>query len=373
MKIFLAIVLVWSAVVVGKDITLLVGGDVSWSFGFRNESVFFEPLDEADQDWRAVPRVNPEKKSRSGKKSFDYNIDFGSLDEALKYPLLKIAPVFQKADFVFVNLETPLTDSAKWVGDYRTPAKFADVLKEAHVSVVNLANNHTYDCEAQGLLDTMRQLDSVGIGRVGAGVSLLNARKPMILIKDGLKIGVLGYTQFSNMGEAAFASKSGAGVAAMDPDIIREDVRALRPAVDFVAVAIHWGTSNSNHVSARNREFAHKVMDDGADLILGGHSPDPKGIEIYNKKAIVYSLGHVIAGHQHVAWGDNYLVRFTLSAQGIKKMEVLPIAGTGEQLAQPFLLEGKAAENLLKKIQELSAQLNTQMKIKGNVGIISPI
>ena len=371
-EIVAALFLMLPAMAEGSDLTLLAGGDVTWSRGFRGENVSFDEANGDDPDWRAVPRVNTAIKPRAEKKSFDYQIKFATSEDALWYPFLKMIPVFRAADLVFVNLETPLTDTAKWVGDYRTPANFAEVMKRASVSLVSLANNHTYDCEAQGLVDTIKELDAVGIGHVGAGVDLSDARKPLILEKHGIKVGFLGYTQFSNMGEAAFASKDGPGVVPMDPDIIREDLRALRPMVDFVVVAIHWGTSTSNRVSPKNREFAHEVIDDGADIILGGHSPHAKGIEIYKKKIIIYSQGHVIAGHQHIDWGDNYLVRFTLSPSKIKKLEVLPLAGTGEQLAQPFLLKGHPAEKLLKEVQSLSSELRTNMSIKGNIGIIEP-
>ncbi len=355
-----------------REVVFLVGGDVTWSFGFRPKSVTIAAPDPADPDWRALPRINDGSQSVIHAKSHDYKIHFDSTDEALRYPLARVAPVFHSADLVFVNLETPLSDTAKWVGDYRTPAKFARVMRDAGIAAVTLANNHTYDCEAQGLLDTLENLSTAGIGHVGAGHNLDDARRPWIVERKGIKIGVLGYAQFSNAGEPAFAASGAAGLAPMDPAIVKEDIRKLRSQVDYVAVAFHWGTDKSNHVSPRNREFAHQVIDDGADLVFGGHTPHPKGIEIYRRKAIIYSPGHVISGHAHVEWGDNYLVRFTLGPKEIARLEILPLAGTGDQLAQPFLLEGSPAVKLLEEIRGLSAALDTKMEIRGNIGVITP-
>jgi poly-gamma-glutamate synthesis protein (capsule biosynthesis protein) len=354
----------------GREVVLLVGGDVTWTFGFRQKSVILPELDPADPDWRTFPRIND--KADVHAHSFDFKIDYGSKEAALHYPLQRVAPVFKSADLVFVNLETPLTDTAKWVGDYRTPAKFAGIMREAGITAVTLGDDHSYDCEAAGLLETIDRLTAVGIGHVGAGRSLEEARKPWIMERKGIRIGVLGYAQFSNMGEPAFASADGAGVAAMDPAVVREDIRRLRGQVDFVAVAFHWGTDKTNRVSPRNREFAHEVIDEGADMVFGGHTPHPKGIEVYRGKAIIYSPGHVNAGHQHSEWGDNYMVRFTLGPKAIVKLEVLPLAGTGPQLAQPFLLEGSPAAKLLGEIRDLSASLDTKMVIQGNVGVITP-
>jgi poly-gamma-glutamate synthesis protein (capsule biosynthesis protein) len=158
----------------------------------------------------------------------------------------------------------------------------------------------------------------------------------------------------------------------MDPAIVREDIQKLRGQVDYVAVAFHWGTDKSNRVSPKNRSFAHEVIDDGADMVFGGHTPHPKGIEVYHGKVIIYSPAHVISGHQHVEWGDNYLVRLTLAPKAITKVEVLPLAGTGQQLAQPFLLEGDRATTLLEQVRALSSALDTKMEIRGNIGVVTP-
>jgi len=158
----------------------------------------------------------------------------------------------------------------------------------------------------------------------------------------------------------------------MDPDLIKTDIQKLRSKVDYVVVSLHWGTDKSDNVSPKNREVAHQLIDEGADMVLGGHTPYPKGVEVYRGKVIVYSPAHIFSGHEHFQWGDNYLLRFHLGPKAIQKVEILPIAGTGVQLAQPFLLEGEPAAKLLKHIQSLSAALDTTMKIEGNTGVIVP-
>ncbi len=63
----------------------------------------------------------------------------------------------------------------------------------------------------------------------------------MILEKNGIRIGLLGYAQFSNMNEPAFAAPGRAGITPMDPVLIKEDIRKLKPQVDYVAVSVHSG------------------------------------------------------------------------------------------------------------------------------------
>jgi len=331
--------------------------------------------DPSDPDWRPLPHVNHDDIHNN--KTYSYNLHFDNQTDEMRYPLQKLAPLFRSSDIVFVNLETPLSDTARPVGDYLTPTAFAGALKWAGVTAVSVANNHTFDAEQAGFLDTLHTLTAAGLGYVGGGRDLAEARRPLILERNGIRIGILGYSQFNNAGVSAFATDSLPGEAPMDPTIIREDIQKLRTQVDFVAVSFHWGTDKSSNVSPGNREFAHQVIDDGADMIFGGHTPYPKGIEVYRGKVIIYSPAHMFSGHAHREWGDNYLVRLTLDKKdggpgSIGKVEVLPIAGTGMQLSQPYLLDDGPAEKLLQTIRELSSKLDTKLTIEGTTGVILP-
>jgi hypothetical protein len=365
-----------------KSITLLVGGDVQWSLYLRPPTVLFTTPDPADPDWRASPYLNQgaskaaflalpgTAKPATKHRSIEYGLHFDSTRESVDYPLTKLAPTFHAADIVFLNLETPLSDTAQMDGLSRTSEAFAAALSRAGVSLVTIANNHTFDTESVGFLDTMRSLSAAGLPFIGGGHNLVEARKPVILTRNGIRIGFLGYAQFSNMGEPAFAAENRPGIAPMDPILIEQDIRNLRPQVDYVAVSIHWGEDKSANVSPANRKLAHEIIDAGADIILGSHTPFPKGIEVYHGKTIIYSPSHVAIAHNYADWGDNELVRFTLGPHTVQKVEVLPIAGTGQQLAQPYLLHGNAAQALLEIVQARSAALDTSMTIKGDEGII---
>ena len=168
----------------------------------------------------------------------------------------------------------------------------------------------------------------------------------------------------------------------MDPFLIKEDIRRLRPQVDYVVIAIHWATNRRYDISPENRKFAHDLVDAGADLILGHHPPHPKGIEVYRGKVILYAPSNVLRGHTNTSSDDGYLARFTLGEKSVEKVEVLPIAGKGQpvgrtgqpydpKLFQPFLMEGSSAQQLLESIRSRSAALDTAMEIDGNRGIIT--
>ena len=404
----------------GNHVVLLVGGDVEWALNSRPPTVryhivdpkpfrllVFGKRDVRDQvidDWPPIPYVN-EGESGTYLESLDlkggsddsfgeslsyplqreteeYAKDYSANEQLLNYPLQRLAPTFHAADLVFVNCEGALSDHARQVGLNRTPEKFARTLRSVGVSLVNVANNHTFDAEERGFLDTLHALSSAGISYVGGGHDLAEARKPVILERNGIKLGFLGYTQFSNMGESAFAADGRPGIAPMDPFLIKEDIRRLRPRVDYVLVAIHWATSKSADISPENRKFAHDLIDAGADIILGHHPPHPKGIEVYHGKVIIYAPSNVLRGHTGPNSDDGYLARFTLGAKSVEKVEVLPIAGKGQpegrtaqpydpKLFQPFLMQGSSAQQLLASIRSRSAALETSMEIDGDKGVFT--
>ncbi|MGH7477338.1 MAG: CapA family protein [Longimicrobiales bacterium] len=369
-----------------QQITLIAGGDIEWSRAVKPPDVYFdrERGEEEDGDWIPVPYLNNEESlahlasigvpidTTRGhyKTAIRFGLSFASKEEEARYPLERVAPVLREADIAFANLETPLSDVARHTGAFRTPTAFAEALRWAGIDVVSTANNHAMDAEEQGLLHTIEALDRAGVGHAGTGRHLEDARKPFIIEREGIKLAFLAYAQFVNGGAAAFAQPNRSGVVAMSPLLIKEDIRRVHDRVDFVVVSFHWSIENSQDTHPEDRSFAKDIVDAGADIVLGHHPHVPRGVEVYNGRPIFYSLGNLIFGHSHDYWVDNYLARLTLTPNGVTLVEILPTAGRGTSLAQPYLLEGEAARAALEDIQARTAALDTQMEIEGNRGLI---
>jgi poly-gamma-glutamate capsule biosynthesis protein CapA/YwtB (metallophosphatase superfamily) len=401
-----------------NQVTFIFGGDVEWALNARPPTVRYriadptpygkvvygrrDVRDQVTGDWPPIPYVDqgqsgaylkslglkgPSDASTAESLSYplleheEYTKDYSTDDALLNHPLQRLAPIFHGADLVMVNCEGALSDHGRQVGLNKTPERFAIAMRDAGIGVVNLANNHTFDAEERGFLDTLRALSLAGIGHVGGGMDLADARKPVIVERNGIKIGILGYTQFNNFGESVFAADGRPGIVPMDPFLIKDDIGKLRPQVDYVMVAIHWATSRSAEVSPLNRAFAHELIDAGADVILGHHPPHPKGIEVYHGKVILYAPSNVLRGHNGPALDDGYLARFTLGPKSVEKIEVLPIVGKGQpeghtgpydsKLFQPTLMQGADARRLLEDLRTRSAALDTTMAIDGEKGVIA--
>jgi len=369
-----------------QQITLVAGGDIEWSRIVKAPDVYMDPPQRGEDDWMSVPYLNNgqsrdylmaegytlETPRSHHIRAIQYGLQFDSSEKMARYPLQRVAPVIRSADIAFANLETPLSDRARHNGAFRTPTVFADGLRWAGFDVVSTANNHALDAEGEGLADTKEALWRAGVGAVGTGMNLEDARRPFIVERNGIRVGFLGYAQFVNGGSSNFAQPDRPGVAPLDPFLIEEDIRHLRDQVDYVVLSFHWAIENSQETHPMAREFAHRMVDAGADIILGHHPHVPRGVETYKGKVIFYSFGNLIFGHAHDYWMDNYLARLTLGPDAVQQVEILPVAGRGTALSQPYLLEGDEARALLEDVQARTRELDTTLEIRGDVGIIRP-
>jgi poly-gamma-glutamate capsule biosynthesis protein CapA/YwtB (metallophosphatase superfamily) len=80
----------------------------------------------------------------------------------------------------------------------------------------------------------------------------------------------------------------------MEAGVIAEDIERLRPEVDLLVVMPHWGNEYLATPEPDQVELAHRMMEAGADLIVGDHAHWPKGIEIYEGKPIFYGTGNFL-------------------------------------------------------------------------------
>ena len=377
----------------GQEITLVAVGDIEWSRTTKAPSMFYDApqrggsgvLWDRDDGWIRVPyAATPESRAfieadlgttligenAHHLRAHHYGLSFDNRTEEARHPLRRAADLLRAADIAFANLETPISDDARWSGAFRTPSAFADALAWAGMDIVATANNHALDAEGEGLLDTIHHLSRAGVGHAGTGRDLEDARRPYVLERRGLRVAFLAYAQFVNDGGSSFATPDQSGVAPMDPFLIREDIARVRDQVDLVLVSFHWGIENSQEVHPGMRAFAYDVLDAGADAILGHHPHMPRGIEVRDGKPIVYSMGNFIFGHGHDYWMDNIAVRLHMGPDGVTRVDVLPLAGRGDDLSQPYVLEGDAARTLLEDIRTRSAELGTTLRIEGDEGVI---
>ncbi|MEM1173002.1 MAG: CapA family protein [Cyanobacteria bacterium P01_H01_bin.35] len=206
-----------------------------------------------------------------------------------------VKPLLQDADIVFGNFESTLTSyrkSRKRMGSgrvfaFRTPPDYKYLLKDAGFNVLSVANNHSFDFFKQGFEDTITNIQSLKMQAVG--------KKGEIVYRKvkGINIAFIAFSNYSYHNSM------------LDLDAAKKLVQEADEKADIVVISVHAGAEGTRALRVKNKTeyffgenrgnkvlFAHKLIDEGADLILG-HGPHvPRAMEIYQGKLIAYSLGN---------------------------------------------------------------------------------
>lgn len=274
----------------------------------------------------------------------------------VNFPFVKVAPVLQKADIAFANLETPVSIRGKAeVKNFTFRAKPAVLsgLTYAGIDGVSLANNHILDFGKDAMLDTLVHLDRNKIGRTGAGKDEEEAFKPYTKTVKGKKIAILGVSRvLSGASWTAGKDKPGAASAYTLKPMLSV-IQKLSKENDFTVVYIHWNEEFKDYPEKYARTLAKQMIDSGADMILGAHSHCLMGIEYYKHKPIYYSLGNFVF-NRSTRGGEkttnSMLVNFEISdAKVTSKITPVKIIG-----GQPNFMDDSYNRKTIKLMNTLS-------------------
>lgn len=228
--------------------------------------------------------------------------------------LASVSDVFKRADFGFVNLETPVAPEHSRGSQpflFDAPIALLQGLKASGVSIVSFANNHAMDQGWAGFAETLKHIRENGLVPAGAGDTADGAWKPAIVEKNGIKVGWLGMTRWLNgnrnpqdpaqphVAFLPYASESG-GAPGMDEAGLLAAIKAARAECDFLVVSIHWGVEYAPAPRQEDVDIAHKMVEAGAGLVLGHHPHVLQPIETYQAQdqhnaIIVYSMGNFLS------------------------------------------------------------------------------
>jgi len=212
------------------------------------------------------------------------------------------------ADYVVGNLETPLSKAPfdPQRGVLQSDPDLAHVLISLGFDAFTIANNHTMDCGAEGLQDTLSFLSQNNIAHFGAGENLQQVRQAVIVEHNNIKIGLLGYSQ----PELDAATQESAGVAPLRKEIILEDIAKLRQQVDVIILTLHEGYEFQHYPRLEFMHLCRELAQNGVDVICGHHPHVLQGMETVGNSLILYSLGNF--------WFDmTYQRRIPESRQGL--------------------------------------------------------
>ncbi len=268
------------------------------------------------------------------------------------YFLQNVKSVFEEDDMTIVNFEGVLTESTDLVEkqyNIKGDPAYIEVLPLGSVEAVSFGNNHRMDYGRQGSDDTVALFEENGI-------SYAYDDNIGIYETKGLRIGFVSVNEVYD-GEAVELW-------------LEEGIRKLQEdEVNLIIACCHWGIERDDYPEDYQKKLGKKCIDWGADLVLGCHPHVLQGIEVYNGKFIVYSMGNFcFGGNRNPKDKETMIFRQTFTfIDGVKQEDqqagVIPCLISSVMSRNdycPTPAEGDDFTSILERINTLSEPFGTK-------------
>jgi len=157
----------------------------------------------------------------------------------------------------------------------------------------SLANNHITDYGASGLSNTLDLLKQYNVSHFGAGLCNSDAKKPLILSDNDIRIGLLSVCSDRKCVGDHLKNVCDGSLSILDKTVTQQ-IKSLKQIVDHVVLICHWGREFVHYPLPEDRVLAKSFIEAGASLIIGHHPHVLQGHEYYLGGLIIYSLGNFI-------------------------------------------------------------------------------
>ena len=256
----------------------------------------------------------------------------GEIIDTYKNPYLPwygTKKIFRKADFSLVNFKSPL------VYNYRPPQSrwllygrdsYASGLVYAGIDLVSLSGNHMGDANFSGLFDTIKILKKAGITSVGAGKTHQEAYRPYFFQHHHTLYAFFAFNSVpGSINKASAKPKTKPGIAWLDQDALIAVKKATKRA-DIIIVITNWGKEYKAKPTPAEIKWGRKLIDAGADIVLGDQAHWVQNHEFYKDKFIAYGLGNFIFDQ---SWSEKtkegILVNFYFLQNNLLNIKIIPV------------------------------------------------
>lgn len=243
-------------------------------------------------------------------------------------------PYVEAADYAVVNLETTLAGGPPYSGypAFNSPDDMAADLRNLGFDLCLTANNHSLDRGFSGLSRTLDVLDEAGLAHVGTSRTR-EEHDHNIAVADvgGISVAFLGYTYGTNgipvpkkhpYAINVFNTDYLTTLSKPDWDRLAADLEAARALeTDLIAVMVHWGLEYKTTQNQHQEKLADFLFENGADILLGGHSHVPQPMEVRTlpdgrRGFVCYSLGNFISSQTKPNTDVTAVLTLTLTRDG---------------------------------------------------------
>ena len=248
-----------------------------------------------------------------------------------------LGPRLRSADITVGNLESTLSTEGppEQGGDsFGADPGVLRWLQMAGFDALSLGNNHVGDYGDAALLTTVRLVRESALRPFGAGEDLGAASRPAVVRRNGVRFGFVG---FNAIGETPMAGPGTPGALSVrmpprtgplqEADLrqVTDQVDRLDRRVDVVVVLPHWGTQYTHTPEPVQRTVARRLVDAGADLVVGGHPHWVQGLDVVDGVVVAHSLGNFVFDMDFmVETQQGVILEATYWGEELKSLELVP-------------------------------------------------
>jgi len=265
----------------------------------------------------------------------------GGVDYLLKNLAGEEKRFFQGIDIIGANLEGAITAGGKYYPpeisiDFAFDPKDVAQLKNYNFNFFSIANNHVTDQGKQGYIETRENLDKLDFNYSGCPDRQVGECNIRILDIKNIKIAVLSYSMVYGI---------------LDEEKMLAQITDAKTRADLVIVNMHWGVEYEQASRKNQQTLARKIIDAGADMIIGGHPHVVQEMEVYKSKPIFYSLGNFIFDQYFSPETQEGLGVGLLVDNGKTEITLLPFKSKASQVE---LMNGDDKQEFLNWLAESS-------------------
>lgn len=238
-----------------------------------------------------------------------------------------IDSLFHASDYVIANLECPVTKIRERVFKrfiFRGEPEWLPTLRRHGITHLNLANNHSIDQGRNGLLDTQEQIRKAGMIPIGAGRNMAEASEPVLISTKPRHVWVVSSLRLPLENFPYLPHKPCVSQESIDSLIMRVERLRVADKGCYILLILHWGWEHHFNATPQQRENARRLIEAGADAIVGHHSHTLQTIENYRGKPIYYGIGNFIFDQRKPMNSRACIVELTITVNK-SKVKALPI------------------------------------------------
>ncbi len=238
--------------------------------------------------------------------------------------------LWQKSDLVVGNLESALItnkmkvrqNSDKDIHLLMKP-EGVSAMKRAGFTTLGTANNHVGDYGKRGIQQELNYFKKNNIDSIGTGNYASNALKYQIYDINGVKVSLLAVTDIIPKHTSVKQTKPGA--LTTNNDDYLNLIKEASAHSDYTIVYSHWGFENGLTVTDRQKELGKKMIDAGADMVVGMHAHVLQPIDKYKNGLILNGMGNFVFEQEQSRTKDSVVANLRMTKNGQMKLELIPM------------------------------------------------